>query len=147
MDNIKLDSDKIALIINFFNLCNIKCSSLDSLDDITIDRSTLLLPELYEKVKPQISSLKIILKSTSNTSVQKTAQNNQRWPLINLIRQLLKHLGYDLYPKRIANGYAKDGTKLYKRLFIIKKNNGNNGINLNNDLNPPTEVKNVDCDI
>tara|TARA_E500000178_G_C16360651_1_gene461615 strand:- start:132 stop:335 length:204 start_codon:yes stop_codon:yes gene_type:complete len=40
-----------------------------------------------------------IIKSTFNTSVQKKMQNK----------------------KQIANGYTKDGVKIYKRLFEIKK--------------------------
>ena len=52
---------------------------------------------------------------------QKNAEKNQKWPLINLIRQILKQYNYELKPKRHADGYTKDGQKKYKRLFEIKR--------------------------
>jgi hypothetical protein len=46
---------------------------------------------------------------------------NQKWPLINIVRQILSSIGYKLVPIRKANGYSKDNQKLYKRLFKIQK--------------------------
>ena len=61
------------------------------------------------------------MSSTSFTAVQKNADKSQRWPLINLIRQILRKYDYLLVPKRICDGYTKDGIKKYKRFFEIKK--------------------------
>ena len=47
--------------------------------------------------------------------------NLQRWPLINLIRQILRKYNYQLVPKRVCDGYTKDGIKKYKRFFEVKK--------------------------
>ena len=118
-DNIENNS-KDKYFFDFLNKCNISCNSLDNLDGILIERD-ILLGNKYDLIKNDIPKLKEIIKSTFNTSVQKNAEQNQRWPLINLLRQLLKNYGYQLVPKRIANGYTKDGTKIYKRLFEIKK--------------------------
>ena len=118
----KLDTDaNNVLIINFLNKCNIICNDINNLDETIIYRDTLLNHNLYDKIKQDIPSLKNILKSSTNTSVQKNAENNQKWPLINLIRQILKRDNYELKPKRLADGYTKDGQKKYKRLFEIKK--------------------------
>lgn len=118
----KLDTDaNNDLIINFLNKCNIVCNDVNNLDGTIIYRDTLLNPNLYDKIKQDIPSLKNILNSSTYTSVQKNAENNQRWPLINLIRQILKRYNYELKPKRLADGYTKDGQKKYKRLFEIKK--------------------------
>lgn len=133
----KNDDDKNKLyIINFFNKCNIVCDNIDNLDGIIIYRNTLINPILYDKIKQDIPLFKNILNSSVFTSVQKNAENNQRWPLINLIRQLLKRFNYELKPKRLADGYTKDGQKKYKRLFEIKKkdDNTNNTIDNNNDI-------------
>tara|TARA_E500000178_G_C16896285_1_gene695939 strand:- start:219 stop:590 length:372 start_codon:yes stop_codon:yes gene_type:complete len=111
---------KDKYFFDFLNKCNINCNNLDNLDGILIERD-ILLGNKYELIKNDIPNLKEIIKSTFNTSVQKNAEQNQRWPLINLLRQLLKNYGYQLEPKRIANGYTKDGIKIYKRLFEIKK--------------------------
>ena len=119
-ENHDIDKNNV-LIINFFNKCNIICDNINNLDGIIIYRDSLINHILYDKIKQDIPSLKNILNSSTYTSVHKTAENNQRWPLINLIRQLLKYYNYELKPKRLANGYTKDGQKKYKRLFEVKK--------------------------
>ena len=112
-------------IVNFFNKCNIIFHDINNLDGTIIYRDTLINPILYDKIKQDIPLLKNILNSSTYTSVQKNAENNQRWPLINLIRQILKRYNYELKPKRLADGYTKDGQKKYKRLFEIKKKSDN----------------------
>ena len=67
------------------------------------------------------------------TSLQKTAKSTQAWPLINIVRQVLKSCGYTMSPKRLSNGYNKSGKKLYRRvlsanqvyyqLLSLKRNN------------------------
>ena len=116
------------LVIDFFNRCNIKCEDIEKLDGITIARDSLIVPELYNNIKIDISEFKSILHSSVYTSVQKNAEQNQRWPLLNLIRQLLRRYDYDLKPKRQADGYTKDGKKKFKRSFEIKKKENKNEI-------------------
>jgi hypothetical protein len=65
--------------------------------------------------------LKQIFASSSLTALQSTAEDNQRWPLLNLVRQILKSCNYKMTPKRVSAGYMKDGTKIYKRMFIVDK--------------------------
>ena len=114
-------SDK--LILNFLNNCEIKCTDLDSIVGLIIPREQLLNVTLYNKVKDDIPKLKSILHSSVYTAVQKNAAENQRWPLLNLVRQLLRRYQYDLKPKRVCDGYTKDGQKKYKRFFEIQKGN------------------------
>ena len=126
--NINNDSDTENEIILFLNKCNIICKDFDSLNGIIIQRDSLLSHQLYDSIKNDLSKLKIVMKSSIYTSMQKNAANNQKWPLLNLIRQLLRRYNYDLLPKRVSDGYTKDGKKKYKRFFEIKKqvNNDNN---------------------
>ena len=56
------------------------------------------------------------------TSLQTNAASSQKWPLLNLVRQILRSSGYQVTPKRLCDGYTKDGKKKYKRIFIINKN-------------------------
>ena len=65
--------------------------------------------------------MKKIFSSSYLTSLQDTAEDKQRWPLLNLIRQLLRSCNYKLTPKRISDGYTLDGKKKYKRMFIVEK--------------------------
>ena len=108
------------IILFFLNNCGIATTSLDTIEGI-IPRESLLNDILYEKLKPDISKLKPILSSTQYTSMQKDADKSQRWPLINLIRQILRKYNYQLVPKRVCDGYTKDGIKKYKRFFEVKK--------------------------
>ena len=56
------------------------------------------------------------------TSLQKKAETNQKWPLLNLIRQILLVYKYHLTPIRKCDGYSADGVKKYKRFFkIVRK--------------------------
>ena len=55
------------------------------------------------------------------TSLQNNATLTQKWPMLNLIRQILKVNGYIMDPIRKSDGYDKTGKKLYKRYFLIKK--------------------------
>jgi hypothetical protein len=55
------------------------------------------------------------------TSLQKTAAKSQKWPLLNLVRQILGVYKYNMRPVRKSDGYTKDGVKKYKRFFIIEK--------------------------
>ena len=108
-------------VISFFNTCNIKCNVIDDINGLIIPRESLLDPVLYQKIKPDIPKIKLIMSSSLFTSVQKNADTSQKWPLINLIRQILRKYDFNLDPKRISDGYTKNGVKKYKRFFEIKK--------------------------
>ncbi len=84
-------------------------------------RDKLLDTNIYEKIKPEIQGLKKTFCSSRLTCLQDTAETNQKWPLLNLVRQILKANDYKMEPIRKSNGYSKDGKKLYKRYFAIRK--------------------------
>lgn len=86
-----------------------------------IDREKLLNDELYNKIKGDIILIKKHFSSSTLTSLQNNAEKKQKWPLLNLVRQILKVHGYKLTPHRKANGYTKSGQKLFRRFFIIEE--------------------------
>lgn len=106
---------------SFFNTAGIVCESIDLMDGTLIPRDIFLCDERYENVKKFIPKLKEVYSSSYMTSLQKTATANQKWPLINIIRQILKTLDYNLKPIRVSDGYTKAKKKKYKRLFLIEK--------------------------
>ncbi len=108
-------------IKSFLNKCKIVINDFGELNGMLIPREIFLNKTVYSDVKEEISILKQIFASSSLTSLQSTAEDNQRWPLLNLVRQILKSCNYKMTPKRISNGYTKDGKKVYKRMFIIEK--------------------------
>ena len=109
------------LVINFLNKCSIKFDNFNQLDGMMIPRETLLNKTIYEQVKDEIKTMKVLYSSGSLTSLQKNAGTNQKWPLLNLVRQILRSNNYIMIPQRTANGYTKTGKKKYLRYFVIKK--------------------------
>jgi len=91
-------------------------------DEILILRDSLLNNQTYKLIESDIPELKKILSSSSLTSLQKDADKTQKWPLLNLVRQILNVYGYKMVPIRKSDGYTLDGVKKFKRYFqVIKK--------------------------
>lgn len=95
--------------------------SIDTLNGLLIPREQLLDDGIYDKIKNNIPKLKQFFSSSYMTALQSHADTQQKWPLLNLIRQLLRSYDYKLLPKRLCDGYTSDGKKKYKRVFIIEK--------------------------
>ena len=108
-------------IKNFLKSCNIIFEEEHQLDGLLIPREIMLSEKIYESVKDKIPELKKKLSSSSLTSLHKNAKQEQKWPLLNLVRQILKTFNYNMKPIRKADGYTKDRKKKYKRLFIREK--------------------------
>lgn len=119
VDDLSNNVDDIIFLI--LKKLGITISKIDNLVGTVIYRDILLNDSIYNDVKQYIPKLKLALKTTFFTSTQKNASLKQNWPLLNLIRQILRIYDMRLEPKRIADGYTKDGVKKYKRLFEIKE--------------------------
>lgn len=113
--------DSKLIIKEFLNKCSIVFDDFNQLDGMLIPRELLLSKAKYEVVKDDIDKMRELYSSGSLTSLQKTAKQNQKWPLLNLVRQILKSNNYIMEPTRKSNGYTKEGKKKYLRFFIIKK--------------------------
>lgn len=114
--------EKESIIIHFLNICGLNCNNFDTLDGLQIERDSLLNQERYNAVKENIYLLKSFFSSSNLTCLHEFAHLKQQWPLLNLVRQILKECGFQLKPKRVSDGKTKDGKKKYKRIFIIVKN-------------------------
>jgi len=90
-------------------------------DGLLIERDMLISKEKYEKLKPHIVDLKKIFSSKCMTSMHSCAEYNQRWPCLNLVRQVLKRMGYDIVPERRCAGRDEDGKKIFERFFKLHK--------------------------
>jgi len=118
-----MNNEQFEHIKLFLNKCKIPVNIMSDLDNMLIPRELFLDNEVYKNIKEEISILKQIFNSSYLTSLQSTAEESQKWPLLNLVRQILKSCQYKMTPKRVSNGYTKDGKKNYKRMFIIEKIN------------------------
>ena len=106
---------------NFLNKVGIFLDVSNNYSEILISRDSLLSDSLYESVKESILEFKKIYSSSSLTSLHQKAGEEQRWPLLNLVRQLLSVHGYKMKPIRKSDGYTLEGIKKYKRFFLISK--------------------------
>ena len=108
-------------IVNFLKKCNIQFEDDKQLDGHMIPRDIFLSEQIYDNVKEDIIELRKKYSSSSLTSLQKTAESEQKWPLLNLVRQILRIHNYMMKPVRRSDGYTKEGKKRYKRFFLIAK--------------------------
>ena len=117
---------------NVLFLIGLKFEILNDLDGLLIPREQLLDDKKYEEIKKYIPELKKIFSSSCMTSLQKNADKIQKWPLLNLARQILSFYNYKMEPIRKSDGYTLEGVKKYKRFFQIKKIQKNYDINNDN---------------
>ena len=116
------DENYLEKVMAVLNKCNIHFTDFKQLDGMLISRDVLLSGETYDKLTQEdIDEMKKLYSSGSLTSLQKNAKESQKWPLLNLVRQLLKSNKFTMEPIRKSNGYDKTGKKLYKRYFKITK--------------------------
>ena len=114
-------------IKNYLNKIGIKYNQESELDGYLLERDTLVYKDI-SKYNEEINEIrKKFFKNAHLTSLKEKKSKDEKWPLLNLTRQILKMRGYKMQPIRKANGYSKDGTKLYKRLFKIQKMVKSNG--------------------
>jgi hypothetical protein len=139
------EENSFKLIKVFLSQCGIEFENFQDLDGMIIPREILLSENTYLKIKPMILELKKIFSSSFHTSMQMIAFKKQRWPLINLVRQVLRSCEYSLAPKRICDGYGKDGQKKFRRIFIINKLN-KKIISIDDEDNEVNEENNKDND-
>lgn len=113
--------DNMKIIIDFLNKGNINCQTLNDLNGLLIPREMFFNDLIYKELKEKIPELKHIFSSSYLTALQAPAEKTQRWPLLNLIRQVLRSSSFKLTPKRVSDGYTIDGKKKYKRMFIVER--------------------------
>ena len=116
-----MNDKQLEYIKYFLNECGVVMDTYNDLNGMLIPREILLSIENYKKVKDEILVLKKLFNSSALTALQSTAEENQKWPLLNLVRQILKAIHYKMAPKRVSAGYTKDGKKIYCRMFIVEK--------------------------
>ena len=121
---------------SIFKIVGLEFNNFDELNGMIISRDLLLSDSKYDELKYCIPELKKNYSSSFMTCLQKDADKSQKWPLLNLIRQILHVYGYKMEPIRKADGYTLEGVKKYKRYFLVHNKNISNEIkkiDLNND--------------
>jgi hypothetical protein len=95
-------------IKNFLKKCSIHYNNIEDLEGLLICRDVLLHDQTYLNVLDDIPMIKKYFSSSSMTCLQETAYISQKWPLLNLVRQILKANNFVMTPIRKSAGYDKD---------------------------------------
>jgi len=115
--------EEISIILKILNLSGFVLENMAMLDGISIPRDLLINCGKYEIVSEYLDKLKKLKKYSSSTltSLHDGAMKKQKWPLLNLIRQILKVEHYRMVPFRKTDGKDKNGKKKYVRFFLIER--------------------------
>ena len=109
------------LSVKFLNNIGLVFEDPSGLDGQLISRDILLNTEKYNSIKDSIPEFKKLFSSSTLTSLHKNAEESQKWPLINITRQILKQNNFKMVPIRKSDGLTPDKKKKYKRFFQIQK--------------------------
>jgi len=108
------------LLFELLNLFNINITNKDELLNLSIDRSILTEPLVNQQVLVFREKMKGLFHSSYLTCLHNNSELKQKYPAINMLRQILKCLGYKLKPHIVNLGYNKQtGRKIVKRTFTI----------------------------
>jgi hypothetical protein len=117
--------ENVDIIVKILKICGFVLNNLTDLNNLLIPRDLLMNMENYKKVKEYFEKLKKTqnFSSSNLTCLHKDADKKQKWPLLNLVRQILKVKYYMMTPYRKSNGKDASGKKRYVRYFLIEKMN------------------------
>lgn len=122
--NPNIDNNNLKLINlkKIFKIIDIDISTLEDIKNIEIERNVLLNENINNNFNKLLEECKDIYSSSKLTSLHNNRESKQKFPGINLLRQILKCNNLKLTPKITSYGYNKNtGKKLIKRSYIIIK--------------------------
>ena len=101
-------------------ILNMPARTEKDLFGMLIERDLLLRVDIEQKLAALISKLKGQYKTSKLTCLHKNRDNKQKFPGINLVRQIFRCNGYHLKPMVYSRGYCKhNGKKIVERNFKI----------------------------
>ncbi len=123
-ENIKIitiQDKKKDIMKKMLSIIGIKYDNIDDIIGISLERDTLLDDNIVSNLMSlQDQLLTSGYKSGKLTSLHKNNVSHQKFPGINMVRQILKCNGLKLTPRVISIGYnTETGKKITKRLFQI----------------------------
>ena len=117
-----MDKSNFEIIKEIFTIIEKPITSEEELLNLILNQKYLRLEKFKEKLSDMIPKLKQKYKSHKLTCLHNNALDKQKFPTINMIRQILKCNNFKLEPYVVCNGYNKTtNNKIWERFFIIKK--------------------------
>lgn len=117
IDNTPEIPKELSMIMEILNM---PAKTEKDLFGMLIERDLLLRVDIEQKLAALISKLKGQYKTSKLTCLHKNRDNKQKFPGINLVRQIFRCNGYHLKPMVYSRGYCKhNGKKIVERNFKI----------------------------
>ena len=114
--------NQLELLLRIFRILNYDVETIKEITEITLYRDKLIDKNTRKIVLELIPDLKEEYKSAYLTCLHDNSIYKQKYPVINLLRQILKCNHLILKPKIVSNGYEKiTGKKKVMRMFTIEK--------------------------
>ena len=107
-------------IKQIFKILSIEVNSEQDLYSVLISRDLLLRVDIEQQLTCLIIKLKEKYKSSKLNCLHNNRDDKQKFPGINLVRQILRCNGYHLKPVKFSRGYCKhSGKKIVDRNFKV----------------------------
>lgn len=94
-------------------------------DGVEIEFDDFRSPQVIKKFKEKVPELKRVFSSNKLTALHKDANIEQVYFPINMLRQLLKEIGYKFKPIVKSDGYFKKKKRVKRFYKIVKESKKN----------------------
>ena len=122
LDNTEKSSDQLKeeLLVKLLNLMKIECNNIKEALGTIIEQSQIKNFELDKTCFGYVEELKKFYKSNMLNCLHKNSLSKQKYPAVNMLRQILKCNDLKLKPFTVSRGYDKsNGRKLVDRFYNI----------------------------
>lgn len=108
------------IIRDLLEFLDYNIENIDDLYSITIPQEKLKTEEIIKKYNDYKDNVKKIYNSSYLNCLHSNNLDKQKYPAVNMLRQVLRCENLHLYPFVIYKGYDKSGNKLKDRFYGIK---------------------------
>ena len=115
-----MEITKQELLFKLLRLIHFNVTKIEDIHNIDIDQNTLKDFNIVEDYYKMMPELKTHYNSEYLTCLHKNSLKKQRFPAVNMLRQILKCNNLKLKPYVVCRGYDKgSGRKLVDRYYTI----------------------------
>jgi len=113
--------DKFDLLKDIFSALEINISERNDISNLILKQDTLKSKTLITDLNEKVPNLKSYYNSSKLTCLHKNSLDKQKFPAVNMLRQILKCNSFKMEPYVISKGYDKfSGKKLVERYYRIR---------------------------
>ena len=113
--------DKFDLLKDIFSALEINVKERTDVINIILKQDTLKSKTLITDLNTKVPNLKSYYNSSKLTCLHKNSLDKQKFPAVNMLRQILKCNSFKMEPYVISKGYDKfSGKKIVERFYRIK---------------------------